>query len=47
MESSRRYARKLRKRLDPEEDASTIMRLEDMAKVICRLVSPEKPCLDG
>lgn len=42
-----RCATKLRKRLAPEEDPTTIMQPEDVADVICRLVSPEEKCLDG
>ena len=42
-----RCATKLRKRLAPEEDPRTIMQPEDVAEVICRLVSPEEQCLDG
>lgn len=42
-----RCATKLRKRLAPEEDPSTIMQPEDVADVICKLVSPEEQCLDG
>lgn len=42
-----RCATKLRKRLAPEEDPSTIMQPDDVADVICKLVSPEEQCLDG
>lgn len=42
-----RCATKLRKRLAPEEDPSTIMQPEDVADVICKLASPEEQCLDG
>lgn len=42
-----RCATKLRKCLAPEEDPSTIMQPEDVADVICKLVSPEEQCLDG
>ncbi len=42
-----RCATKLRKRLAPEEDPTTIMQPEDVAEVICKLVSPEEQCLDG
>lgn len=42
-----RCATKLRKRLAPEEDPATIMQPEDVADVICKLVSPEEQCLDG
>jgi len=42
-----RCATKLRKRLAPGEDPSTIMQPEDVADVICKLVSPEEQCLDG
>jgi len=42
-----RCATKLRRRLAPEEDPSTIMQPEDVAEVICRLVNPSEACLDG
>lgn len=42
-----RCATKLRKRLAPEEDPTTIMQPEDVAEVIRKLVSPEEQCLDG
>ncbi|MDE6567436.1 MAG: SDR family oxidoreductase [Lachnospiraceae bacterium] len=42
-----RCATKLRKRLAPEEDPTTIMQPKDVAEVICRLVAPEEQCLDG
>ena len=42
-----RCATKLRKRLAPDEDPSTIMQPEDVAKVICNLLSPDENCLDG
>lgn len=42
-----RCATKLRKRLAPEEDPTTIMQPKDVAEVICKLVAPEEQCLDG
>lgn len=42
-----RCATKLRKRLAPDEDPQTIMQPEDVAEVICNLVSPSESCLDG
>jgi len=42
-----RCATKLRKRLAPDEDPTVIMQPEDVAEVICRLVSPDECCLDG
>ena len=42
-----RCATKLRKRLAPDEDPGTIMQPEDVAEVICTLVSPSECCLDG
>lgn len=42
-----RCATKLRRRLAPDEDSSTIMQPEDVAEIICRLVAPEERCLDG
>lgn len=42
-----RCATKLRKRLAPNEDPSTIMQPEDVAEVICNLISPQECCLDG
>lgn len=42
-----RCATKLRKQLAPDEDPTTIMQPEDVAEVICKLVSPEEQCLDG
>lgn len=42
-----RCATKLRRRLAPDEDPSTIMQPEDVAEVICRLAAPEEQCLDG
>ena len=42
-----RCATKLRKILAPDEDPSTIMQPEEVAQVICRLVSEEEHCLDG
>lgn len=42
-----RCATKLRKRLAPNEDPSTIMQPEEVAEVICNLMSPQEQCLDG
>ena len=42
-----RCATKLRTRLAPDEDPSTIMQPEDVAEVICNLMSPFENCLDG
>lgn len=42
-----RCATKLRKRLAPDEDPRTIMQPEDVAEVICNLISPSENCLDG
>lgn len=42
-----RCATKLRKRLAPDEDPSTIMQPEEVAEVLCTLISPDEKCLDG
>lgn len=42
-----RCATKLRKRLAPEEDPSSIMQPVDVANVILRLLDPSEQCLDG
>lgn len=42
-----RCATKLRKRLAPDEDPTTIMQPEEVAEVICNLVNPNECCLDG
>lgn len=42
-----RCATKLRKKLAPNEDPATIMQPDEVADVICRLVSKEENCLDG
>lgn len=42
-----RCATKLRKRLAPNEDPSTIMQPEEVADVLCNLVSDNERCLDG
>jgi 3-oxoacyl-[acyl-carrier protein] reductase len=42
-----RCATKLRKRLAPDEDPTTIMQPEDVAGVICNLIGPNECCLDG
>ena len=42
-----RCATKLRKRLAPDEDPTTIMQPNEVAKVICNLVEENEHCLDG
>ena len=42
-----RCATKLRRRLAPDEDPTTIMQPEEVAEVICNLVNPNERCLDG
>ncbi len=42
-----RCATKLRKRLAPNEDPSTIMQPNEVAEVICDLISDKENCLDG
>lgn len=42
-----RCATKLRKRLAPDEDPTTIMQPQEVAEVICNLMAPEECCLDG
>lgn len=42
-----RCATKLRRRLAPDEDPTTIMQPEEVADVICDLVNPKEHCLDG
>jgi len=42
-----RCATKLRKRLAPDEDPTTIMQPEEVAAVICDLINPNECCLDG
>lgn len=42
-----RCATKLRKRLAPDEDPTTIMQPEEVAEVICNLMNPKECCLDG
>ena len=42
-----RCATKLRKRLAPDEDPTTIMQPEEVAEVICNLMNPSECCLDG
>ena len=42
-----RCATKLRRRLAPDEDPSTIMQPEEVAEVICNLINPNECCLDG
>lgn len=42
-----RCATKLRTRLAPDEDPTTIMQPEEVATVICDLMNPDECCLDG
>ena len=42
-----RCATKLRKRLAPNEDPTTIMQPSEVAEVICNLISQNENCLDG
>lgn len=42
-----RCATKLRARLAPDEDQTTIMQPEDVSKVICNIMNPLESCLDG
>lgn len=42
-----RCATKLRTRLAPDEDPTTIMQPEEVAQVICNLMDPKECCLDG
>ncbi len=42
-----RCATKLRERLAPDEDPTTIMQPSEVAEVICNLMDPEECCLDG
>lgn len=42
-----RCATKLRKRLAPNEDPTTIMQPAEVASVICLLISQDECCLDG
>lgn len=42
-----RCATKLRLRLAPDEDPATIMQPEEVAEIICQLVSESERCLDG
>ena len=42
-----RCATKLRKKLAPEEDPSTIMQPEEVGEIICNLVLENERCLDG
>ena len=42
-----RCATKLRKRLAPDEDPTTIMQPIEVAEVICNLISDNECCLDG
>ncbi len=42
-----RCATKLRQKLAPNEDPTTIMQPEEVAEVICNLISDRENCLDG
>ena len=42
-----RCATKLRTRLAPDEDPTTIMQPTEVAQVICNLMNPSECCLDG
>lgn len=42
-----RCATKLRTRLAPDEDPTTIMQPEEVAEVVCNLMNPTECCLDG
>jgi len=42
-----RCATKLRQRLAPDEDPTTIMQPDEVAEVICNLINPKEHCLDG
>lgn len=42
-----RCATKLRTRLAPDEDPTTIMQPEEVADIICNLMNPNECCLDG
>lgn len=42
-----RCATKLRTRLAPDEDPTTIMQPEEVSEVICNLMNPKEKCLDG
>lgn len=42
-----RCATKLRTRLAPDEDPTTIMQPEEVAEVICNFMNPKECCLDG
>lgn len=42
-----RCATKLRKRLAPDEDPTTIMQPAEVSEVICSLISDNENCLDG
>ncbi len=42
-----RCATKLRKRLAPDEDSSLIMQPQEVAEIICMLISNNENCLDG
>lgn len=42
-----RCATKLRKRLAPNEDSTKIMQPQEVAEIICKLISDNEHCLDG
>lgn len=42
-----RCATKLRKRLAPNEDPTKIMQPQEVAEIICKLISDDEHCLDG
>lgn len=42
-----RCATKLRKRLAPNEDPSSIMQPDEVAQIICNLIGKDENCLDG
>lgn len=42
-----RCATKLRQRLAPDEDPSTIMQPREVGEIICRLIDENENCLDG
>lgn len=42
-----RCATKLRHRLAPDEDPTSIMQPDEVAEVICNLMNPAEQCLDG
>ncbi len=42
-----RCATKLRTRLAPNEDPTTIMQPDEVAKIVCNLINQDENCLDG